>query len=370
MLDYLRSCGNRSLDDLPLGDVDRLIFAQLAYLDLRGAQTHQPLSGALAQAAFDTDADATEMRFPYQHADDKSLCALLSGCSRYAGVTFEGFHSAFDHAQERQFAALVLRLPDGAVLIAYRGTDNTLAGWKEDFNLVFMEEIPSQAMARQLAEEVAPTAPAIELCGHSKGGNLALYAAVMGSGEVRARLRCAVSFDGPGLSRRMAESPAWQEVQGRLRLLTPTFTLLGALFHQPEEVRIVESRAMGPKQHYPYNWRTDGPDFAYAPRRSRPGQKLGDVLRAALEQLDPPTRERFVEAVYDIISATGAQTAGDLLSGWLRNTRLILRRLRETDRETARLLGHALGIFWRAVAEVMGLPLPERTDDEPDSDNP
>lgn len=167
----------------------------------------------------------------------------------------------------------------------------------------------------------------------------------------------------------MAESPAWQELQGRMRLLTPTFTILGALFHQPEDVRIVESRAMGPMQHYPYNWRTDGADFAYAPRRSRPGQKLGDVLCAALEQLDPPTRERFVEAVYEIISATGAQTAGDLLSGWLHNTHLMLRRLRG-DRETRRLLGHALGIFWRAVAEVMGLPLPEHSDDDPDSDEP
>lgn len=366
MLDYLRTCGNRSLDDLPLNDVDRLIFAQLAYLDLRSARAHQPLYGALTQAAFDTDADATEMRFPYQHADDKNLCARLAGCSRYAGVTFEGFHSAYDQARERQFAALVLGLPDQAILIAYRGTDNTLAGWKEDFNLAFMEEIPSQIMARQLAEDMVSTAPVLELCGHSKGGNLALYAAVNGSDEVRARLRCAVSFDGPGLSRQMAESPAWQEIQGRMRLLTPTFTILGALFHQPEDVRIVESRAMGPKQHYPYNWRTDGADFAYAPRLSRPGQKLSDVLCAALEQLDPPMRERFVEAVYEIISSTGAQTAGDLLNGWLRNTRLMLRRLRN-DRETRLLLGHALGIFWRAIAEVMGLPLPDRLpDDDPD----
>ena len=207
------------------------------------------------------------------------------------------------------------------------------------------------------------------MCGHSKGGNLALYAAVNGSDALRTRLRCAVSFDGPGLSRRMAESPAWQELQGRMRLLTPTFTILGALFHQPEDVRIVESRAMGPKQHYPYNWRTDGADFAYAPRRSRPGQKLGDVLCTALEQLDPPTRERFVEAVYEIIAATGAQTAGDLLSGWLHNTHLMLRHLRD-DRETRRLLGHALGIFWRAVAEVMGLPLPERLPDDDDPDDP
>ena len=126
---------------------------------------------------------------------------------------------------------------------------------------------------------------------------------------------------------------------------------------------------MGPMQHYPYNWRTGGADFAYAPRRSRPGQKLGDVLCAALEQLDPPTRERFVEAVYEIISATGAQTAGDLLSGWLHNTHLMLRHLRD-DRETRRLLGHALGIFWRAVAEVMGLPLPERLPDDDDPDDP
>ena len=76
-----------------------------------------------------------------------------------------------------------------------------------------------------------------------------------------------------------------------------------------------------------------------------------------------------MEAVYEIISATGAQTAGDLLSGWLHNTHLMLRRLRG-DRETRRLLGHALGIFWRAVAEVMGLPLPEHPDDDPDSDEP
>ncbi|MGN0779624.1 MAG: Mbeg1-like protein [Aristaeellaceae bacterium] len=369
MLDYLRTCGEKSLTELPLNDVDRLIFAQLAYLDLRGATPHQSLSGALAQAAFDTDADASEMRFPYQHKDDRQLCALLTGCTRYEGVTFESFRSAYQPDREQQFAALVLRLPDGAVHIAYRGTDITLAGWKEDFNLAFMDEIPSQTMGCQLAEELAPDAPRLELCGHSKGGNLALYAAVSGSAELRSRLRCVVSFDGPGLSRQLAESPAWQALQGRMRLISPTFSLLGTLFHQPEDVRIVESRAIGPAQHYPYSWKTDGADFAYAPRRSRPGQTLGDIITVALAQLPPPTRERFVEAVYAIIASTGAQTASDLLTGWVHNARAMLRQLRATDKETYRLMLHALGTFFRAAAEVMGLPLTEHLTDHDDTDD-
>lgn len=359
MLNYLKRYGHVPLSLSPLNDVDRLIFAQASYLNFTQAEDAkgQPLSQALTHVVFDRQAEATEMRFSFQLKDDQNLCELLQSSARYADVIFEDFVCAYHHESEVQFAALILRLPGDTLLIAYRGTDNTLAGWKEDFNLAYMEAIPAQLMACELADRMANAASALELCGHSKGGNLALYAAVCGSADVKSRLIQAVSFDGPGLHQHLIESASFQQVQARLRLVIPRASLVGLLFHQPEEARIIESSVFSLLQHYPYTWLTEGMDFRYAATQSSSMQKLGESIRLTLERLDAPTRERFVESIYEVLDATGAQTAGELVSGWAHNTRAVLRKMLRTDRDTVLLLLRSFGTFWLCVAEALGVPL-------------
>lgn len=361
MLNYLRDYGGISLNDRALNDVDRLVFSQLVYLNFDADMQDVPLSEALEAVDFG-GGEPSEVRFGFQHRDDRELCRLVA-CSRYAGIRMEHHLKAYDPVRERQFAAMTLRLPDGVHLIVFRGTDNTLAGWKEDFNLAFLDEIPSQGMACAYLDEAARDAEVIELCGHSKGGNLALYAAANADAEIQARIRDAVSFDGPGLSRRMIESEGFARVKDRLRLRIPQASLVGLLFHQPEDVGVVECRGLSLLQHYPYFWKCEGMDLKYARQLSPAGRRLGQSVCGTIEKLPQNVREQLVEAIYEIASTTGAETLNDLVNVWVASTPAVLKHLRSMDRGFYRMLLKVLAAFWISVAESFGVVLKVNVED-------
>lgn len=354
MIDYLKEYGCLSFTDAPMNDVDRLIFAQLAYMDFESVNSPMcPFPYALAHAAFADSDDASEDRFSFQKRDDLRLATLSASCPRYSDIRFGRFLRHFDSDAETQFAALSLWLSDRRLLIAFRGTDNTLAGWKEDFNMAFMDEIPAQRMALDFLTENAPSAETITLIGHSKGGNLALYAASACSCDIQNKISLAVSFDGPGLNARMVRSEGFSRMESRMHVIMPRSSLVGMLFEQPADVRLVDSRVFSILQHYPYFWKTDGLDFIYVARPSLDGALLGKTVCSALEKLPLDAREQLVEAVYDILSSSEADTFNDLAAGWLKNAASIASSLFRTDQETRRLFLRTVTAFLSAAADAL-----------------
>ncbi len=354
MIDYLKTYGHISFADAPMNDVDRLVFAQLAYMDFE--KVNEPgclFSHALAHASYADSNDPSEDRFSFQRKDDLLLAALSASCPRYQDVRFLRFTRHFDPEAESQFAALALLLPEDHLLIAFRGTDNTLAGWKEDFNMAFMDEIPAQRMALDFLTETAKDAPRITVIGHSKGGNLALYASGACSYSLQERIDLAVSFDGPGLSERMVRSEGFARMQDRMRVVRPRSSLVGMLFEQPGEVRTIDSRVFSMLQHYPYFWKTEGMDFIYVAQPSLDNILLSKTLCGMLEKLPVDAREQFVEAVYEIISASEADTLNDLAGTWLRSAAVIAARLFRADSETRRLFLRVLSAFLKAAAQAL-----------------
>jgi len=355
MLDYLSKYGAVSFEDVPLCDVDRLIFAQLAYMDFEQVDKYDcPLPYALAHAVWADSSDPSEDRFSFQKKDDRKLAQLAASSLRYSQVRFVSFVRHLDAASEIQFAALALCVGEGHLLIAFRGTDNTLAGWKEDFNMAFMDEVPAQRMARIYIEETAPLASRITVCGHSKGGNLALYAAAMCRPETQEKIDCAVSFDGPGLNERIIHSEGFARMQEHMRVILPRDSLVGRLFEQPDNIRIVDSRVFSLLQHYPYFWKTRGMDFIDIERPGRLSAILGQSLCGLMERLDTPSREQLIESVYDILSASEADTFNDFASSWLKSSAAVVSKLFHTDSQTRRLFQRAINAFFTSAAQVIG----------------
>ncbi len=353
MLNFLQKFGNEPLTELT--DADRLVFAQMVYLDFDPSSQNLPLREALDRVRFDEDSP-TAQRFSFQQKDDRRLCELAQ-CPRYASVQFVAFAESYDPEREKQFAAMALDLPGGMRLLCFRGTDNTLAGWKEDFNLACLSEIPSQAMARDFVHLYGKDAAKIELLGHSKGGNLALYAAVTSDAEIQAKVSRAVSLDGPGLNKSLTDSQAYRSIQRRLRLIVPQSSLVGLLFHQPENMRIVESRLVSVFQHYPYLWKIEDDHFCDAQSLSPTAQKLAQSVQGMIDRLPQHAREQFVEAVYEILGETGAETFTDLVGAWASSAKSVVKKLAATDRETYILLLRVLGTFLLCAAEALGVKI-------------
>ena len=353
MLDYLRNYGGVPFSDEPLNDVDRLIFAQLAYMDFESVdRTDCSFSYALAHASFADSDDPSEDRFSFQKKDDSQLALLAASCPRYDSIRFAGFVRHFDPDAETQFAALSLRLDQTHLLVAFRGTDNTLAGWKEDFNMAFMDEIPAQRMALDYLTAMGEDAGLITVCGHSKGGNLALYAASVCAYHIQEKIALAVSFDGPGLNEHIVHSEGFARMQGRMRAVLARSSLVGLLFEQPQDVRIIDSRSFSALQHYPYFWKTAGMDFIYLARPGRSGVLLGKTVFGLMEKLSAEAREQLVEAVYGIISSSDADTFNDMAAGWVKSAASIASGLFQTDAQTRRVFLSAAQAILSAAAEA------------------
>jgi len=359
MLTYLKTHGGCDFAALPMNDVDLLVFAQLSYCDFLPVPAGSTLCAA-AQVILHAprSKDDTEQRFGFQREDDENLLLWVAAAPRYRSVTVRAFERKYDE-ENLQFAALCLRAA-GRDIVVYRGTDNTLAGWKEDLDLCFRLPVAAQSCAldffsRMAAESEAP----FILCGHSKGGGLSLYAALFADESLRGRIADMVSFDGVGLPEKVLSrfegDDAYRPLLSRMRVVLPAASIVGVIFPQPGAVRTVNSRFVSVMQHYPYNWLVEGTDFVDSPRTLM-SRAAAIAIDEFLDQLSLQEREKVITLLYEIISATNAHTLEDILRGWVRNTVPVAKAvLEKLDTENAKLYLKVVASFYRALARTAGV---------------
>ena len=355
LFDYLDWRGDIGFEAVGVTPVDGLIFSALAYVHYDGLVredfTH-PVPLEVVADAFAVLPDKAERVLL---KNDGRLLQAAAGTERYRHVELVFYRSETVPELESQFAAVAFLLPNGQAVLAFRGTDATLVGWKEDFNMSFQPCVPAQEKALYYTQTFAGhhDHPLI-LCGHSKGGNLALYAAAMCRPETQEKIDCAVSFDGPGLNERIIHSEGFARMQEHMRVILPRDSLVGRLFEQPDNIRIVDSRVFSLLQHYPYFWKTRGMDFIDIERPGRLSAILGQSLCGLMERLDAPSREQLIESVYDILSASEADTFNDFASSWLKSSAAVVSKLFHTDSQTRRLFQRAINAFFTSAAQVIG----------------
>lgn len=358
MLKYLDAYGDIGFEEVRLCDADRLVFAQLVYLDFSGACPGDKLRDALVKVDF-SGAEVSEVRFGFQKRDDMRLLRGIYEADRYAEVRLMDFTRIADEGTT--FAAMTLELPIGRRMIVYRGTDNSLAGWKEDFELAYRQEIPSHRYAVEYVRRMARGAAEFEIIGHSKGGHLALYAATGLDDDMRPALRAAVSFDGPGFSREIMEARDFDAVKDRMCVIIPRSSVVGLLFSQPVERLFVESRHLGVLQHYPYFWKINGGGLQVCQVQTASARIFGLTVQGLLREMAVGEREKLIESVYEILCATNAETLNDMVRGWFSNTIPVARALLGRDRDTYKLFIRTIMAFLRSAAKALD---PKNTEDD------
>ena len=243
---------------------------------------------------------------------------------RFRDTRLFAFESRNDEAKQMQFAAVSFLLPDGSVFIAYRGTDTSLVGWKENFNMSYLETVPAQARATEYAQEVIRACKhrPYRIGGHSKGGNLAAWAAVHLPEKLQGkRLLAAYNNDGPGFHADLLDTPAYRRVEDRLHTYIPESSIVGVLLVHAEDYDVIDSTSHAAMQHEALSWQVMGNRFVHLGQRSQLGQMSDDVLREWLDSVSQEDREAFCDALYSILSMGGrAKTFEDLrkggFSGW------------------------------------------------------
>ena len=338
MMDYLAWRGDVALGYSPFNDVDSLILASLSYL------TYPAEEGLLRDLALSVpEVDRNQFAFVHEIRAMLSAAALTE---RFAGIRMHHPVAVTDQDRDMQFAAVTFDLPDGSHYVAFRGTDSTIVGWREDFNMAFESPIPAQTAAvKYLTEAAARTDGPLIIGGHSKGGNLAVYAAAHAGAEIQSRIRLIYSFDGPGLDDATMASDGYANIARRIRSFVPQQSVVGLLMTYHPEYTVVKSDGVSLLQHDSFTWQVLGTDFIAVTELDVSSQLVDQTVHAWLSQVSKEQRKVFIDTIFDILEASGATTVKELLHDIPGRLPAVLKALQKVDFETAKMIITLWGQF-------------------------
>jgi len=357
MMDYLDWRGDLTLDQSPFNEVDNLILSQLAYLNLDYV-VPPAVSGdsvTVREAAERYFAMYDERTVSSRGSLIRVTAALLKKMAdspRFAHARMGKFANVLDFGQMKQFAAVQYWLDDGTIFVAYRGTDHTLVGWKENFHMSFTTPVPSQFEALRYLEDTAGDAGVpLRLGGHSKGGNLAVYAAVMCRPAIRRRILEVYNNDGPGFDARMTKSPEYRSMLGRIRKIVPQTSIVGMLLEHEEEYVVVRSSQNRFMQHDAMSWEVLGPQFVHLDRITEESRMLDMALKSWLRGMSRAERERFVDALFQVFELAEVRSFRDFSQAKWRKARALIKALNQSP-ENKEILTRTFRLLFREGKRV------------------
>ncbi len=318
ILDYIRWRGDVTFSASPFCEVDNIILSMLSFVDYSSAVSESEYG---MPVRLDKCFDENRIKYPmgenFGHivpplVNDLFVAAARS--ARFSEVYVAAYRCRTDEDECVQFSAVTFILPDNTLYVAFRGTDDTLVGWHEDFNLSFTHPVPAQAMAAEYLRDISAVyRGGIRTGGHSKGGNLAVYSAVFASAEVRERIIKAYSNDGPGFLEEIVKSEEFSSMEDKIITIVPQSSVVGMLLCRGRELEVIESSTKnGLLQHNPFTWKVMGREFVHLSAMSARGKRHDEVFREWLGRLDGEKRREFTEIFFGVLSSTGAKTVSEL----------------------------------------------------------
>lgn len=314
VLDYLHWRGDIRFSQLGVNDVDALIFSILSYIRYDGIVTEDLWVSKPLSTVVKTILALPDPQKRLRVEKDLSLLEKVAKSERFSqvGVTF--YRDVFVPEEETQFSAVTFLLDDGSAFLAFRGTDSTLVGWKEDFNMSFQRSVPAQRLAQEYVQRFAAFSPAVlRLAGHSKGGNLAVYAGAKCGELVQNRILEVYNFDGPGFMQSMMTDAGYVRITSRVKNLVPQFSVFGLLLEREENQTVVLSNAVGLLQHEPYSWAVSGKHFAPGQELAEGSRFLDRTFTAWLAGLTNEERGEFFDSVFGLLMLENASHPKDVL---------------------------------------------------------
>lgn len=341
IIDYLKEYGNRSLGELPLNDVDSLALCQLSYLKFDGLVPDVRENSScvtLEEIASHTDFEKLFSDERYEK-DNRALFDAMLASRRYRFMKLNCYINIIEVEWETQFSAVTYLLEDGSMYIAYRGTDETIVGWKEDFNMAFLNPVPGQSYSVKYLNMVTGRIhSSFMLGGHSKGGNLAVYAAMNCQPQVQERIVKIYSMDGPGFRPEILSSCSYETIADRVVKILPHSSLVGMLFEHDIRYQVVKSKTFGLAQHNPYTWLVEKGEFVKAENIYESRRRMDNTINEWLLSLNEQQLKTFVDTFYQVISASEAKDLIEFTADWKKSMNGMIGALKEVDEQTARIL--------------------------------
>ena len=315
ILDYIDNYGHLSFEEKEFGKVDSLILSQFSYLKMDEVV---PKVGTLAPSVKIKDiAKSDELAGLF--ADERyarenmELFDKMATSRRFGEAQVNHYINLVNRKWEMQFSAVTIYLAPGITHVAFRGTDETVIGWKEDFNMAYTTPVPAQVKAVDYLHYVSERIKGdFSVGGHSKGGNLAVYAAMKCSDRTRERITRIDSHDGPGFTKETLADGDFDRIKSRVEKFVPHSSVIGMLLQSQEEYRVIQARSFGILQHDPFNWIVEGDDFVYRDDIANHSALSDASINEWAERADDKELRAFINKLFDIFVKCNVYDLNDL----------------------------------------------------------
>lgn len=341
LTNYPGETGALSLAEEEFNTVDALAVACICYLDFDGMSDGKGWTMAEAER-LELIREGTGGFYPAR----RELFRRMAASKRFGDCRIRYFINLKDDELRMQFAALCLELTDGTTCVAFRGTDNTLTGWHENFDMAYLKAVPAQkAATRYLAKVAEIHDRPLRILGHSKGGNLAIYASSTADAETLEQIREIYCFDGPGLSDEMFASEGFAAIRSKLYCCFPQTGIIGRLMNYPENAEVIRSAADGIRQHDAFTWEITDTELAGVEKPDPTSDLICETLHEWLDRSTDEQRAAFVSALFQLVDPAEVTHVSDLGADRLKTLMTAVGRVRDVDPETRRVFARLSAQF-------------------------
>ena len=343
VLDYLEKYGKYSFEEMPMTEVDSLALCQLSYLKFDGMVPGQEEKAVLPAVTLESLKDHPDFEklfadVRYEKPNRALYEKMISG-ERFRSLQLNYYINVIEQRWETQFSAVTYTMGDGTRYIAYRGTDETIVGWKEDFNMAFLSPVPGQAYSVEYLNSVAEKFDGpFYVGGHSKGGNLAVYSAMNCDAKLQDRIVKVYSMDGPGFRPEVLKNCDYEKIADRVVKILPNSSLVGMIFESGMYFQVVKSKTFGLLQHDPYTWLVTGNHLVRADHLHERRQQMDNNLNEWILSLNEQQLRTFVDTLYQVITASRADNLIDFTAEWKKSMNGVIAALKEVDEDTVEAL--------------------------------
>ena len=370
LIDYLEKVENLTFDQEPLNILDKVCINEIGYLTYEKWLTPSDLQKTINLHDY---AEGKELNPEYSFMVTKERVALAEAMvrsKRFAGLHLSNYRSVLDKEVEKQFAAMIFSLPElDYHQLVFRGTDDSVIGWKEDFQLTYSREIPAHRSAMTFLEDHLPNLSGhITVSGHSKGGNLALYSAVQSSTSLREKIAELLLLDSPGLMKSLLEKPSYQELKARMTVIRPQDSVVGVMLYWDRPAQLVAAEGIGFAQHNALSWEVDlaTNDFVHEDQPTELSQRLEETFQEWIETLPKQQLKQVCDLVFDTILDSGIESLDDIGIQALPQIGQMLQEFGYLSDKQKKVLqdgfNQLLWIFWKSGNKKTSLPKLELPD--------
>ena len=316
--DYIAWRGDLTLDMVPFNQVDAAIFSQLPMVQLDEflIKNNRNLKMTIRELAECLKEKEGKIKYSTPlHILDNNIIKMITEMGnslRYQNLVVGNYINQISKDEETQFSALTIDLDHHTRVVSFSGTDDTLVGWKENFNMLCLDNTSGQHLSCEYLKKVSKNIRHLYVVGHSKGANLTLYSTLHSPFRVQRKIIEAIGFDGPGLTEDVELIVNFDKNIEKVTFYVPDSSIIGVLFDHYETVKVVKSNAKGLFQHDLFSWEVLGNDFVYEEKRTQESIHIENKIKEMISKMDEHTKHTFVDEGYRILTNTNSETLTDM----------------------------------------------------------